>query len=295
MGGTGEGPGEFRRIRLLGHVGGSRLAVWDDFSSRLTVFDSTGGVESTVRTWSGEEIQPRAFGLYSDGSVLIVEGRNLEAGLLTEGASWQDTLRLMRLDPTTGGRREQAQVPGTSWIWTDGNLYPMPFSINTRFVVVGEALHVVSGPDFKIRVYSNGSLIGVYGVERPQRPVTSAEIRAWSAAAAQSDPRDSARSQLMLNHPLLAGFLPGYSQIVSSSDGNVWARLYSDPLAEATFAEATWDVYSSAGEWRGQVKTPARFWVNAIDRDRLIGVWYDTLDVEYLRAYEIVLEPSGTG
>jgi hypothetical protein len=71
----------------------------------------------------------------------------------------------------------------------------------------------------------------------------------------------------------------------------VWARIYTvDP-----FAQGTWDVYAPDRVWQGQVRTPARFFVHAVEADRLIGVWYDELDVEHVRAYELSLDSNPRG
>jgi hypothetical protein len=91
------------------------------------------------------------------------------------------------------------------------------------------------------------------------------------------------RDQMLstLEHASRPTRLPAYSQIVAARDGHLWVRVYTvDP-----FAAGTWDVYSPDRVFQGQVRTPTRFFVHAIEYDRLIGVWYDELDVEHVRAY----------
>lgn len=284
IGRTGEGPGEFRRIRILGFAGDS-LVAWDDLNSRLTVVDPSDRVGRTVGTWSGEDLQPRAFALFEDGSILIVEGRILSADDLTPGATWQDTLRIMRLDVNAGGARtELARAPGAVWLWTGQTQLPLPFSINASFVLEAQALHIAAGPDFRVRVYSGGRLTEVYGVDRTRRIVTDSARDAWAAFLTQAlDSAQRAESLALLAHPKIPESLPSYAQLLPSSNGEVWARIYSpDP-----FDVATWDVFSRDRRWLGQIQTPARFLGSAIDGDRLIGVWFDALGVEYVRAYTI--------
>jgi hypothetical protein len=290
FGRIGDGPGEFRRIRLLGHFATDSVAVWDDATSRLTVYSPSGEVARTVSTWSGEDLQPRAFGIFGDGTVLIVEARLLSADSLVPGTAWQDTLRLMRLNATAATRDELALVPGVSWVWNGRAQLALPFSASASYVVREDEVHIVSGPDFRIQVSSEELPGRIYGVERPRRPITTESREAWLARLGE-DSIQRREQRALLGHPLLPGFLPAYVQVLSSDTGEIWARLHSlDP-----FAAATWDVYSRDGLWLGQIQAPASFFAHAISGDRLIGVWYDALGVEYVRAYAIERDPSTTG
>ena len=65
---------------------------------------------------------------------------------------------------------------------------------------------------------------------------------------------------------------------------NVWLQAYAvDPPAEGT----TWLVFDDSGRWLGRVQTPARFEVNEIGSDYVLGIWRDDLDVEHVRRYAI--------
>jgi hypothetical protein len=282
IGRTGEGPGEFLRIRLLGQFAPDSLALWDDASSRLTVYGPSADVVRTVDTWSGEDRQPQAFGIYGDGTVLIVEGRLLAADGLRPGSAWQDTLRLMRLNATAGTRDQLALVPSVSWVWTGQTQLPLPFSASASYVVHENELHAASGVEFRVQVFSNGRLQRSYGVKRRPRPVTSENREAWIRSLGDDSVRQ--REQLpLLDHPLAGRSLPAYAQLLRSNAGEIWARVYSvDP-----FAAAWWDVYTPSGQWLGQIETPEMFIVRAIDGERLIGVWYDDLGVEHVRVHAI--------
>jgi hypothetical protein len=260
------------------------LALWDDLNSRLTLVGPSDQVEKTVSTWFGEERQPRAFGLYDDGAVLIAEGRILSASAVTPGATWRDTLRLMRLNVESGARTELTTVESASWIWTGRMQLPLPFSTNASYLLEDEILHVAAGADFRIRAYSGGRLTEAFGVDRELRSVTESARNAWTAWLEQGvDSAGRAASTALLDHPMTPKSLPAYAQLLRSSSGEIWARVYSvDPLAAAT-----WDVYSREREWQGQIQTPASFYGTAIDGDRLVGIWFDPLGVEYVRVYTI--------
>lgn len=101
-----------------------------------------------------------------------------------------------------------------------------------------------------------------------------------------ADPEQRREYLSGLDQPSRPEVLPAYDQIVVSGDGNVWARVYWPDL----LAAATWDVFAPSREWLGQVRTPEGFWVSAIAGGKLVGVWRDTLGVEYVRVYRFRAE-----
>jgi hypothetical protein len=75
--------------------------------------------------------------------------------------------------------------------------------------------------------------------------------------------------------------LPGYDRVLVSADGHVWAQVY-----EADFmAPHNWDVFDEGRRFVGRVQVRGGFYPMTITRDAMVGVWRDTLGVEYVRAY----------
>jgi long-subunit acyl-CoA synthetase (AMP-forming) len=48
-----------------------------------------------------------------------------------------------------------------------------------------------------------------------------------------------------------------------------------------------WLVFDTAGSWLGTVDTPARFTLNEIGADYILGVVRDSLDVQYVQMYRL--------
>jgi len=157
--------------------------------------------------------------------------------------------------------------------------------------VSGDALHVATGPDFRIRVLEAGQLSEVYGVARPRRRVTQEAIETYTEFYTQAIADAEQRREYLsgLDDPGRPEELPAYDQIVVADDGNVWARLYWPDL----LAPATWDVFAPSREWLGQVRTPEGFSLSAVAGGKLVGVWRDTLGVEYVRVYRLRAEEQG--
>lgn len=47
---------------------------------------------------------------------------------------------------------EYGVAAGPVWRWTGRSQVPIPFTVNASFDVVGDAVHLVSGPAFRVRV-----------------------------------------------------------------------------------------------------------------------------------------------
>jgi hypothetical protein len=88
-------------------------------------------------------------------------------------------------------------------------------------------------------------------------------------------------------------FQPSFDRLLIDEVGNLWTRHYSPVPADRT----GWTVFAPDGKWLGEVDLPMGFEVLQIGADRILGVWTDALDVEYLRVYAIDKpeDPAGGG
>ena len=284
-GGRGEGPGEFVRIRLLGSFRGDSVAVWDDANGRLTLFDGEGEFVRTERTPPSDDPRPRAFDVFADGSFLGRVSPILGEGSVEAGQILGDPVRLVRVDLENSTQRPQGGALGPLWLWTGRSQIPIPFTITAGFDISGESVHLVSGPDFRVRVFEDGRLSEIYGVARDAREVSEADIMAYREFIEEYYPESQQDDYLStLAHPSRPTVLPAYSRLLSAADGHVWAQIYSPDFS----APVTWDVYNEARGWVGQVQTPGGFMTMTITGATVAGVWRDELGVEHVRVYRIL-------
>lgn len=289
-GGRGQGPGEFRRIRLIGSYSGDSVLVADDADGRISVFDPDGEFVRTERIDPGDEPLPRVFDVFPDRSVLGQVPRVLAAASLEDGQIVGDTVRLVRVDLEDGTRRPQATALGPLWLMTGGSMIPIPYTINSSFDIRSESVHLVAGPAFRVRVFQRGRLTEIYGVTRDERAVTQADIEVFRESTREYVAESRLREYLSaLDHPARPNVLPAYSRLLVASDGNTWAQVYSPN----TLASAMWDVFGPEREWLGQVQTPAGFFAFGITSESLVGLWLDELGVEHVRVYGIVENVDG--
>lgn len=206
------------------------------------------------------------------------------AGSLTPGQVFGDTTDLVRIilaDPT---RLPEAEAPGPRWLWTGRNQVPIPFSIDAGFAVHGDAVHLVAGPEFRVRVFRGGELVASYGVDREPRAVSPADVDAYRSVI-QEYISEPTRTEYLsaLDTPEMPTLLPAYSNLVVASGGRIWCRIYSPNLTHP----GRWDVFNPDGALLGEVATPPGFVVMSIDPPRITGVWRDELGVEYVRVYRL--------
>lgn len=283
VGGRGGGPGEFMRLRLLAPVRGDTVRAWDDSNGRLTVFDDEGDFVRTESLWASEQPVPRAFGVYADGTVLAQQPRILEAALTEPGRLIRDSTELVRVDFERRTRTPEAGASGLSWLWTGRSQVPVPFTGAAAFNVQGEAVHLAHGSAFRIRVFDRGRLLEAYGIERRERPVSSADIDAYRTYVDAFVPESQRDAYIdLLDHPSRPTTLPAYQSLILSPEGHTWAQLYTPaPLLTAM----TWDVFDETRSWIGQVETPKGFWPTGLSEALVAGVWFDDDGVEHIRTY----------
>ncbi len=289
VGRPGDGPGEFRRLRLLGRFRGDSVAVWDDVDARLTVLTPGGEVARVVPFVSGDDAPPHALGVFPDGTLLAQTPRILAARSLRSGQLLADTARIVRLDPDSGSATPLGRVPGPTWIWTGHAMVPMGFTINADFAVAGDDVMAVAGPAFRVRVLRDGALVASFGVARKPRPVTDADRKAYRDFAAGFLPDSIQRREYLaaLDRTGTPDRLPAYDRVLVADDGNVWAEVYAPDPAGAR----TWEVYAPKGAALGSVAVPAGFVLTDVAEGKVAGVWRDRLGVEDVRVYG--LDPAG--
>lgn len=276
VGGRGEGPGEFMRVRLLGAFRGDSVAVWDDAQGRLTVLDTEGEIVRVVTYLGGEDAPPNGFRVFRDGTVLARVRRVLQAGELEPRTIIPDTAIFARVDYADATAKPEGGAPAPRWLWTGRASIPIPFTANPGFDVSGDDVHVTSGSAFRVRVFRDGRVVESYGLDRGPEPVSAADRKEYVDLIAGGVSEAEGRGEYLsvLNHPNVPTVLPAYRTLVVDDEGGTWAERW---------ARGTFDVYGPDRALRGRVEVPLA--LTQVAGDLLVGVWRDDLDVEHVRIY----------
>ena len=282
MGGRGEGPGEFVQIRFLGATSADAVLLGDSGADRITVFDPEGEFVRTERLPSSERPAPRPVDVFADGSVLGQLPRVIAAASLEPGQILRDSVELVRVDLGAQSAEPYGSAGGPLWLWTGRSQVPVPFTTNASFDVVGDDVHLVSAPEFRVRMLNSKGLRAIYGVERELRTVGEADLDSYREFVQEYLPGEMQAEYLEpLDHEERPNHLPGYDRVVASRDGFVWAQVYAADLT----APHDWDVFDAEGRFCGYVHVWSSFYPMAITEDAMVGVWRDGMGVEFIRRY----------
>lgn len=281
-GGRGEGPGEFVQIRLLNSAPGDTVLVGDGGLDRITIFSPDGEFVRTEVLPSSHRPAPRPFDVFSDGSILGQLPRVVSAESLEPDQVLTDSVELVRVDLAGSTILPYGMARGPLWIWTGRSQVPVPFTVNASFDAAGTEAYLVSGSDFRVRVFESGELRKVHAIDRSARLVGNADLESYRAFVQEYVPEQMRADYLSaLDHEVRSNVLPAYDRVLVSADGEVWAQVYETDIE----APRDWDVFDAEGPFLGTVHVAAGVYPLVVTGNAILGVWRDSLGVEHVRAY----------
>lgn len=298
--GSGEGPGEHRRMLSLHRLTGDSLATFDLAQNRIQVFAPGGEFVRSVRIeapWPGS----------SPGASIGVSGRELiiafaDFNETPEGVVRWPRRRLATLSLTDGTVAALLDVPGEEQFVErsdEGVLYQRyQFAKGPIFAAAGGRLAVADTEAYVVRWVSaaDGSTARVLRRDEPIRPVTSAHVEAWLDQMAEQNItyNNYTRAEADARRPEWrarprAETLPILHSLNLDAAGNLWVERYFGPGV----APSAFEVHAPDGTWLGGVSMPAGLARGPgaprpeIGDDYLLGVWNDDRGVEYVRLYSL--------
>jgi len=298
---SGSGPGELGPGASPVMIGpGDTIAVADMGNQRVSLFTAEGSSAGSWRIEFTDGIpmrwdvrhahivsQVRPFAMTPDAEVdtmdVILE-RGWDGTVL-------DTLLTMK-----SGETFKAKGGDVSFNfftaepqWTIASSGELMYGVNDRY---------------RIELYEAGELQRVVTMPHEPDPVTEADQtafkdvlkEAWSTAGVPPQQVD-----MLLSRVSFADTYPAYLQFLGGPDGTIWVQhlrppstLTPDEMAKfnpMSLGASTWDVLDAEGRYLGQVETPERFQPFEIVDGKMIGVWRDDLDVQYV----LILNIDGLG
>jgi hypothetical protein len=311
IGGRGEGPGEFSRLRSLYRCGGDTLVVND--VARVSYFDVQGNFVRTapIAPPNADEF-PRILGVASDCSTFVMSGNFTPGparGVTARRSSYVFRAGLDRTPRDTIGSFPGQELVGTTVDGIDQFLY-LPWGVDGVWAIDADRYYFASSDQPEIRVYARRSgLTQIVRWPAERAPVSAEDRRLYEQKRLWLLERFPGIAQVV---PPLAsvGALPAdkplFRSIIVDDEHNLWVRRYPDfiagrpdlydrdvPLRYSPPPGDVPEVYSvidAAGRWLGEVDVPADFVVRGVYRNRVLGVWKDELDVEHVRVYRLLKE-----
>jgi hypothetical protein len=294
LGREGEGPGEFSGIGSVLVLPGDSVVVWDPEQQRMSVFTMAGAYArgASLRDLAAPSVQGWTRLLpTAGGRFVLFTVANIGAG--------QGTYRLeadaLLLGPAGESLGRLGPFPGDEMFSNDLGLGMVAFGAHTCAATTQDRLVVGTADAAEVRLYAlSGDLERIVRWPDADRSVTPEMVAEWTEAMLSVVPEAArAESRRMIERIPRAERVPPYSDILIADSGRIWAGEHPGELAVRGFSrspERRWLVFDAGGLLVATLHTPEGFRPYAVRGGRVFGVFRDELDVESVRAYEIVRE-----
>lgn len=295
---AGEGPGELGFLTLFASYRGDSLATWDPRANRMSVFDVEGRLGRTqsieipiddLTTGAGGAamvMTGAVSGFLDDGSVLVSPGLRFEA---QQGGTVSVPVRLLVHSPEGALLDSIGPLAEVDWRLPDferlqlgiSDPYP-PLSVRQER---RDRIYAGSAATYEIRVFHvEGGLERI--IRSPGRDLRMTEAARQAYLDEQLRRAEEAGRRPEVERALrdvpFPATLPAYARLLVDAEDHLWIQEYRLPGAEGPFR---WSVFDPDGRHLGAVEVPEAFRIHQIDRDHVIGVWTDELDVQFVRVY----------
>ena len=306
FGGRGGGPGEFEEIFSVHVCAADSIVVVS--SRHIRVFDDQGRFARQAQYWAPFEGRSLAA-VSSDCSRLLITTRGSEPPLNEAGPA--ETLFTWS-DPVTGSADTILRAD-ISDIWIR-QLYGAAGGFNVPWgtlpqthAVRGDALVLGHGRLPELRTYEPaGQLSSVIRWSQQPAPVTDQDRELYSRvrlewlAGMPEDPETPYWFPALDEYPWLPAQKPLYDRVLVDDEGGVWVRdfpagslgQFDTRIPDRLRVRQTWTVFDSTGAWLGSLLLPDRFDLKAVASGRVLGVAYDSLDVQRVQSFRIIKRPG---
>jgi hypothetical protein len=301
VGREGDGPGEFRDLSALLHVGDS-VAVLDRELRRLSLFDLEGhfGRSITLKNPPEEAFPPRPIGRLASGEwIALVQGSH-STGELTRAV--RDSVAIWLVSDAGEPVRRLAALPGDDRLVFAsrdfvGETVP-PYGRNTTIRFHDGQVWAGTGDEFRLdRWTTDGELEGSVRWARAPEPVLQATID-HVRDSVQAQFSDAESQWRAVGAEVLKGLdawgtparAPAYGSFRLDDDGNLWVAAYA---LENSIEPITWHVFDVNGRLLGDVVFPPAVVPSHITSDQIIGIWTDPDGLERVVAYPLLRDSTG--
>jgi len=292
VGGTGDGPGEFRWIDWMGERGDT-VVVWDSFAARVTLLRPDGTVARTLRVVAAAHDVHPAVGLLPDGSLVLrvpTPQAEIKKGKWIEPASY---LRVSTIDGAKVGQVGPL-VLGERFTRFEGRNSVTANVIFGRRGIVATAPSGVltgTGDHFELTLrHPDGTPVRTIGRRHSPTAASASVIEAYrqqlvnTSDLATIDPMMAQVQRRLFAELPHRDTLPAITRALVDGRGNVWMEEFR--IDEK--ATGTWSVFDPGGRWLGQVQTPAGVKVLSISHNAVLGLTKDEDDIEHVVVYPLL-------
>ncbi len=299
IGRDGEGPGELRRVGVIS-MSGDTIFVPDGQLRRLNAFSVKG---EFLRSWQYlfveriGNLSPRHR--LSDGSWIASAGLPFGSDDISAEGVLRQRSRFYRVAADLSMLLDTlAEVRGREFAVTRASesddlratvetAMPAPLGRSSSVTAASDQFAWGENSMPEIRFVSvDGSLRRILRWTDPGTPVDAVLLeRVKLAALAQAEGDDATRRSIEAQyaHKSPAPVVPYFSDLHLDATGALWVQEYLLSPRESVHFR----IFRADGQYLGRRSLPPRHRVLDIGRDRILTVWQDDDDLEYLRIHRV--------
>ena len=302
LGGSGEGPGQFRRGRDLLQGLGDTMALIDAGNRRLNFILAEKGVVSSVPlSQTFPRNVHRAFGVLPDGSMVLGTVGSIQEGVMDTVTQPPAALLIMAPDGTT---RELARIPDLETIAMELSIrgrtvvsgYPLRLGLHATVAVWDTVVATASSASYQIDfLRPSGQSAGRLMLDRQRRPVTPT-MRAMVVAAAVEELNritepvaDMAALEREARMTPVADSIAPIGRLLAAGNGVLWAL---DVVAPGD-TEWTAIGFNPDGSIHGKIRSSILGYPLAIGAGHVLMRIEDESGVVTLRRYPLIADGAG--
>ncbi len=288
-GGSGQGPGEFRRLESVHLLPDDRFVAWDIALRRASVFSIDEGFQHTIRLDPGLR-GPRLAGTTVDGQLVMTDFRYEGPGAGELGSIFEhrflyglDGMRIDSLGAIPGPEGEMtARGQGME-------MRPSLFDFSSTYALTDGFLWIQSGriPGVDVQSLSDSFRREVRWRDG-RRPVAEDHVAATVAArvADISDPEQRSLMRKDIAGRPVPDSLPETTAVIADRTENVaWV---ADFVVPGRGVARRWHVVDPEHGVIGEVDLPEGMDLKDVRGHEILVVERDAFDVEYVRVYRVV-------
>lgn len=296
FGREGEGPGEFRHIRVMGTVGSDTLVVMDGRQRRTSRFHPDSGFLGQTLLPEEVGITMHFNGMFGDGSVVFGGGVNWDRGEEETQPSGYERLTNPFYSVSLDGSEitHFGEFPGTEVVWKRGVFegretlsagFPH-FGKSPRAMARGDRFFLGTRDRYEINVFDpSGGLVRIVRVLIPPVAVTTEHLDGLleEQLARLPDPAMEPAFRTGFRDNPHADHMPAFEALLLDSEGCLWVEDKNIPGDTLR----TWTVFDRDGVPMTRLSLPMANRVLDIGEDFVLASFTDELDVEYVRVYSL--------
>lgn len=286
IGRDGDGPGEFRSLRLVPPATRDSVMVFDRGRGRYTVVSLGSG---DVRGFTAQHGSGLPVGVVG-GRVLLAR---LQAPFTTRRPGpYRATITYKLWTPGQATVDTVVMLEaGRNFVSLDLGEFPahipIPFDVDPSATTNGEHFFLVPGPAAEIHQYDRGGrLRRILRLREHELIVTDAVLEAAIEDRARRWARDAGsvpHLRRLYQQMPIGTTVPSFDAVAAGPGHFVWARVFRDDDR----APEEWMAFDENGAALGSVAMPIGFELHQATSDFVFGRWTDSLGVEQVRGHRL--------